>query len=157
MAHRAKSTLIETIAAAAHEAWCHCMREEGWTYGPAYNEFAMTHDAMVPFADLDPEEQAEKIHGLECEDVVSILAELLHYDRSASRPLRLSELRVGLRVEAVNDDPDDDTDASRGQIVGWTTSESSGLLEEVRVRWDDGDESEHGALECELRRVDELE
>lgn len=47
----------DLTAERSHELWAERMRADGWAYGPAKDEQARTHPALLPFGELPPEQQ----------------------------------------------------------------------------------------------------
>jgi hypothetical protein len=140
------------LAAAVHEFWRLKMIHKGWKPGRAFADAPRTHDCLVPFAELDPDDQWTAVEQLESLEAGDRLADDLRYPRGADVPLRARDMAVGLPVESTGD-----TDPSgrpfRGRITAWTTYPRSGRLESLSVRWDDGQITSHAALAGEVRRA----
>jgi hypothetical protein len=49
--------LLEKLAEAAHDVFCEEMAAKGYRRGPATDDRLRTHSALVPYAELPPEEQ----------------------------------------------------------------------------------------------------
>jgi len=60
-------------------------------------------------------------------------------------------MRRGLPVEQA-DEPEEGATRPRGKVVSWSVNPKTKELESIKVRWQDGIVSEHGAAERELRR-----
>ncbi len=143
------------IARAAHELWCLRMREQEWRYGSVYDEAKRLHDALVPFENLGRDDRLEALRAVDGLALVEQLPRELIYDRGPERQFTAAEMRVGLRVSWAKDvaDPKADPAGEFGSVESWEIDPATGEVLEVRVRWDDGELSEHVASACELRRV----
>jgi hypothetical protein len=148
----APDTLLYQLAAAVHAAWCARMRRGGWTPGERLDEARRTHDALVPFEELGEYDRSRTLKVVQLEGLEERLAAMVDYPRGPDRPLTASEMHRGLRVRMAGCLPG--TPALLGTIIGWETSPSTGGLELVRVRWQDGRVTEHAPLGCELRRLE---
>ena len=51
----------QATAEEGHALWSMAVEAEGWTYGTEYDPEAKTHPCLVPWADLDPREQAKDL------------------------------------------------------------------------------------------------
>ncbi len=139
---------IEQIARQAHAAWCGKMIREGWAPAEEYNEVTRTHDALVPFDELSRRDALTALRAAEF-DGVEMLASIIDYSRGPDRDFTLEEMRVGLPVICVDDDP-----PIRGEVTDWISDEQ-GRLMTIIVRWSDGGVTEHPAFAGELARADE--
>lgn len=139
---------FEQIARQAHAAWCGKMIREGWTPGEEYNEMTRTHDALIPYDQLSRRDVLSAMRAAEF-DGVDLLASIIDYRRGPDRDFVLEEMRVGLPVICVDDDP-----PIRGEVTDWISDEGGQLLT-IIVRWADGTVSEHPAFAGELARADE--
>lgn len=148
-------TALEKLAEAAHEMWCACMIEAGWSPGPVVDERAMRHDALVPFRQLSHDDRWTAIESVAALCLESQLIEAIRYPRGALRPLTTREMLEGLRVESTLDPVVPGDPPARGRVVGWGAEAKSGRLEWIRVLWDDGTLVTHSPLECEFRKVGE--
>lgn len=139
---------FEQIARQAHAAWCGKMIREGWTPGEEYSPMGRTHDALVPFEQLSRRDALAALRAAEF-DGADLLASIIDYRRGPDRDFTLEEMRVGLAVICVDDDP-----PIRGEVTDWVSDER-GQLMTIIVRWTDGAVSEHPAFAGELARADE--
>lgn len=143
--------VMAQLAAAVHALWCEQMRADGWSGGREFNPAARTHDAMVPFERLDPDDQWTMVEILEADGAARDLIRLVRYPRGEQMPLRTRDMRTGLVIESTVAQHQDGT-PWRGRVLGWTTDPQSHRLTSIRVRWDhDGSEDDHPALENEVR------
>ncbi|CAG1010346.1 hypothetical protein PHYC_03834 [Phycisphaerales bacterium] len=133
----------DLLAPMMHEMWRTKMLAEGWRYGPAYDEAAKTHDALVPFEQLHPTDRVWTRTGLE--DYAEILLREVEYPRGDDREFRPEEMRVGLPV--VGSDLE-----SKGTVQAWIAT-PDGCLESITVRWDDGEVTEHCPASGEVLRA----
>lgn len=138
---------LHKLADAAHEAWRQRMLADGWTHGSVYNAEAHIHDALVPFLALDEDDRDTALLNAEGLELEERLAKAVDYPRGPDRPFTRREMKNGLAVEDV-------ADGTRGQIISWTTHPRTGRLELIRVKWPDGEISEHAPAERTLRRVE---
>lgn len=132
------------LATLAHRLWCESMRRSGWRYGPAFDEDARTHDAMVPFDQLAPHEARSTRMAIVSETIEEHLLALMEYPRGPDREFAADEMRVGLVVE------DSDT-GEPGIVQSWTFA-VDGALDLIVVRWADGEETEIFPPERSIRR-----
>jgi hypothetical protein len=145
---------MRLLAAAAHLCWCEQMREDGWGSGDRYSLTHRTHDAIVPFDMLSKSDQRLTLRALRCEETAAYLAQLLDYPRNEPGlpELQPEDMKVGIEVEMVPELraslPADRS--GRGKILSWLLNDATGDLDLVRIRWDDGTESEHTPGEREL-------
>ncbi|MBX3406390.1 MAG: hypothetical protein KF869_06470 [Phycisphaeraceae bacterium] len=144
---------LRLVAHAAHECWCERMRARGWHAAAAYSEPDKAHDALQPFDSLSLPDQRRTLRALRCEDIGTFLADLLDYPRGEPGvpELQIEDMVIGRAVRRIADDGAGAAGlASRGHIVSWSINPDTGELDLVRVRWDDGSESEHTPPEREL-------
>jgi hypothetical protein len=144
---------LRLVAQAAHECWCARMREQGWQAAPHYSQETRAHDALVPFESLALADQRRTLRALRCEDIASFLADLLDYPRGEPGlpELQIEDMAIGRAVQRVaHCDQAASGPANRGRISSWTINPQTGDLDVVRIRWDDGSESEHTPPEREL-------
>jgi len=145
---------LRLMAAAAHLCWCERMQEEGWRPGAEYSQTARTHDALAPFESLPKTDQRRTLRALRYEEAAAFLAGLVDYPRNEPGlpELQPEDMKVGLEVELVDELRASlpSSRASRGKVVSWLLNESTGDLDMVTVRWDDGVQSEHTPGEREL-------
>lgn len=140
------------LAAVAHDFWCRRMSEAGWRPGAEFDPSRRTHDAMVPFDRLEPDDQWAAVEILESLGAGPRLAEPIVYPRGLDAPLRARDMVVGLAVES----GDRDQTTGRpvpGSVISWTTRQRTGRLDSVTVRWADGQVTSHTALAGEVRRA----
>lgn len=147
---------IRRLAVAAHACWCNEMCDAGWRPGP-FSAANRTHDALVDFDDLEVADQRRTLRSLRFDGTAEYLAELLDYPREGTPELQPEDMRMGRRVALVPEEGMDDlpTNATQGQVVSWSINPATGDLDLVRVRWDDGSESEHTPNERELTLADD--
>lgn len=149
--------LLHLLAAVAHQLWCEGMTGTGWKAGPAYNEAAREHDAIVPFAHLSPVDQKDLLRV--ARDHAGPLVRSIDYPRGPDREFSADEMRVGLPVgwaeHVASDDPSVDLAAELGTVVEWECSPPpvQRTLKRIRVRWPGGDVRDHIPCLRELRRV----
>lgn len=136
----------DALARVAHDLWLAHMKAEGWTPGQRYDEAARTHDALVPFENLDPRDRRCLLAGVRAEGLEELLLRAVDYPRGAERELGVGEMRRGLTVT-------DGGGEARGSVESWETDAGGRLLELIRVRWEDGEVTEHYPPEGELRIV----
>ncbi|MCC6675504.1 MAG: hypothetical protein IT436_00035 [Phycisphaerales bacterium] len=146
--------LSESIAALAHDAWRRMMVADGWTPGAVYDEALRTHDGLVPFDRLSPDDRQATVEAIRFEGAERWLAGLVDYPRGPDRPLTAPEMRVGLRVIEIRKDDAGapPTDGLQGEVIAWLNY-PSGALKFVRVRWSDGMISVYSPFGGELRRA----
>lgn len=144
------STVIE-LAAVAHRLWCEDMVTDGWRHGPRFDEAERTHDALVPFDQLGRHDRRHAVLAVECSGIAERLADLIDHPRGPDREFTTEEMRTELPV-TLSPRQGEAAPAERGAIVSWETDEG-GDLRLIRVRWSDGDLSEHHPAARELRRV----
>ncbi len=121
------------------------MAAEGWSHGSRFDPATRTHDALVPFKDLDPMDQRETIVGIMSLELTSTLRSIVEYPRDEVRELTLREVRPGMRVRSTVDA------VERGTIESWIADPTwPGCLSTIRVRWDSGEVIDHAAAEREL-------
>lgn len=128
------------------------MTKTGWRAGVTFDELRRTHDALVPFENLGPDDQWTAVEILEALDMGPRLAEPIVYPRGDLAPLRTRDMAVGVTVESA----DREQATGRpvlGSVVSWTTYQRSGRLNTVTVRWADGEITSHAALAGEVRRA----
>jgi hypothetical protein len=128
------------------------MRHQGWSTGERWDPDRRTHDALVPFERLGEEDRQTVLAAVRLEKLQERLAGMVDYPRGPERPLVIAEMKMGLRVLADSSAPN--IPAPMGRVIGWETSPSSGGLELVRVRWENGQVTRHAPLARELRRVE---
>jgi len=152
----AATPLDERIAQLAHACWCASMHQHGWSSAQGFDAALHTHDALVPFAQLDPVDRAWGLHAVAADHTASNLARLLDYPRGNERPFRSGELRVGLPVawasHVQSDDPGRQIHDEHGQIAEWTMAPNNQLVQSITVVWDNGLRTVHDPMECELSR-----
>lgn len=144
--------LESEVAAAAHRCWCDHMAAHGWRYGPRYDEAARTHDALRPFEALDRHDRRLTLGAVRATELARLLAAAIDYPRGPDREFTVEEMRVGLPVAMVSAPGDDEGVADRGVVESWETDQE-GELRVIRVRWADGERSEHHPGARELRRA----
>lgn len=137
-------TIIDELAALAHALWCAHMAREGWRYGPAFDHDARTHDALVPFHQLQPHDARSTRAGIMAEEIERQLLELVEYPRGVDREFAANEMRVGLVVEDVHT-------GAPGSVSSWTVG-ADGALISIMVQWADGEETEVFPPERTIRR-----
>lgn len=142
----AGDTRVISIACVAHELWCDRMGRAGWRRGASFNLSAQAHDAMVPFAELDPRDRRSLLAAVRASGVLDLLAAAVEYPRGAFREIGAREVRVGLPVT-------DRGGVARGTVQSWETDPGGQVLDKIRVRWEDGQLTEHYPPEAELRVV----
>lgn len=151
--------LTVQLAAIAHGLWCARMRAEGWRRGRRYDAARRTHDALVPYERLGPQDRRAARIGIEACGVESRLAEAIEYPRGPDRPLSLREMRIGCEVVFCREGPPRSRHAvpapDIGRIVGWTV-DARGTLHLIRVRWPGGEVARYTPWERALARLDEL-
>lgn len=125
------------LARALHEAWRQRMLSEGWRPGDSYSEEFRTHDALLPFDRLTPEQQEDAEFDAVATGVLKELAQLDVHPRGEGAPLLPSTIRKGQRVEFVGEPQGD------GVVTGWSMDARYGWPHMVHVRWLDGTESSH--------------
>jgi RyR domain len=140
------------LAAIAHRLWCDRMAATSWRYGTTYDERDRAHDAMVPFESLDSHEQRRAIRAVEYAGIADQLVRLIDHRRGPDREFTVKEMRAGLAVESVPSPDEPPAAADRGAIESWEV-DAEGELTLIRVRWADGEVSEHLPAARELRRV----
>ncbi len=145
-----KGAMVE-LAVIAHQLWCEQMAALSWQRGPDYDECRRIHDALVPFQDLGRHDQRRAIRAVECAEIADRLARLIDHQRGPDRELTIEEMRVGFAVAIVGS-PGEEPPDERGEVESWETDDE-GELRLVRVRWPDGEVSEHHPVARELRRV----
>jgi hypothetical protein len=133
------------IAAAAHEAWRRQMTKSGWRHGKSWDAATRTHNALVPFTDLDQDDRWAAIEAIEAMGVERDLAAAIDYPRGPARHFVTRDMVVGLRVESTG------TPGDFGEVIGWDVNTRSGRLEGIHVRWDDGAVGRYAPNEGELR------
>lgn len=143
------STLADEIAAVAHRCWCKQMTEEGWRPGEEFDAGERTHPALRPYAELCSLDRAQiryMVTHRDCvEDLAFPAAEALDGCWHA-----IPGLRVGLRVRLVDGDP-----ADIGTVVSFTpTASEPEIIDEVVVRWPNGDVVSYCPTEGEIAAVD---
>ena len=81
------------------------------------------------------------------------LAALVEYPRGPRRPFTAAEKRVGLPVIELTQESSRHplVEGLRGEVISWTTY-PNGALRMMKVRWSDGEETEHSPYAAELRR-----
>ncbi len=144
--------LESEVAAAAHRWWCDHMAADGWRYGPRYDEAARTHDALRPFEALDRHDRRLALNAVRAMDLARLLAGAVDYPRGPDREFTVEEMRAGLPVAMVPTPGEEEAEADRGVVESWET-DAEGDLRLIRVRWPDGEVSEHHPAARELRRV----
>ncbi len=140
------------VAAAAHRCWCDHMAAHGWRYGPRYDEAARTHDALRPFEALDRHDRRLTLAAVRATELVRLLAAAVDYPRGPDREFTVEEMRVGLPVAMVPAPGEEAAEGERGVVESWET-DKEGELRLIRVRWPEGELSEHYPGARELRRV----
>lgn len=140
------------LAAIAHRLWCEQMAASSWRSGSIYDERNHTHDAMVPFENLNRHDRRRAIRAVEYAGVADQLVRLIDHQRGPDREFTVEEVRVGLPVEFTESPGTPRPDAERGSVESWETDDE-GDLRLIRVRWPDGELSEHHPVARELRRV----
>ncbi len=144
--------LESEVAAAAHRCWCDRMAADGWRYGPRYDEAARTHDALRPFEALDRHDRRLTLNGVRAMELARLLAGAVDYPRGPDREFTIEEMRAGLPVAMVPAPGDEGVESDRGLVESWET-DAGGALRLIRVRWPDGELSEHHPAARELQRV----
>jgi RyR domain len=144
--------MIESIAGIAHQLWCEDMIREGWTRGP-FEPARKRHDALVPFERLNAQDKRHAMTGVEALELDRTLRSAIEYQRGADREFTLAEMRVGLRVGLADPEQPSGHAPVTGTIREWK-ADADGVLTLIRVRWDDGEESEHDPVFRELIRLD---
>ena len=140
------TSIAVELAALAHRAWCEQMFAASWRYGPVFDKAAMTHDALVPFEQLPRLDRRRSLRVIEGSGLAKQMVKLIDYPRGPDQEFAIEEMRVGLPVALP------DTPSERGAVESWET-DAEGELRLIRVRWPDGDLSEHAPVAGELRRV----
>ncbi len=140
------------LAAIAHRLWCEEMTAASWRRGPAYDEAERTHDAMVPFEELSRHDRRLAIRAVEYSEIADELVRLISYPRGPDREFAVEEMRPGLQVAMVPGPDEVASEADRGLVESWEL-DGEGELSLIRVRWPDGELSEHHPIARELRRV----
>ena len=144
---------LDQLASIAHELWLDRMQNEGWKPGRVYDASAQTHDALKPFQDLDPRDQAFARDAVQASGVLEQLSRILDYPRGSNTASSLSEFAVGLRVRLVQTDriegveikPDDTG------IVCQTEPAEGDPITRVVVQWPSGDKTVHRVGDDDLR------
>lgn len=65
--------LTERLAEHTHDVWASRRLAQGWRYGPARDDAAMTHPCLIPYAEL-PEAEKEYDRATAIEAIKAILA-----------------------------------------------------------------------------------
>jgi hypothetical protein len=112
-----------------------------------YNAESRIHDALVPFVDLGEDDRGIVLEIVEVLELEAQLASAVDYPRGADRRFTVREMRTGLDVASA-------IGPARGKVISWETSQRTGRLQLIRVKWDDGRITEHAPAERELRRVE---
>lgn len=156
----ASSELLERLAATIHDLWREGLAREGWKAAGQFSEEARTHDAMVPFNQLDAGDRQEVL--LLAQTWADKLAGEVEHPRGDDREFTKEEMVVGMpvawaeRMRVTYTDParrgTDPSDVI-GHVTGWTVSHDGATLESIRVAWPDDYVSEHLPVMRELRRV----
>lgn len=138
--------LIWKLARIAHETWCDRMIQDGWRAGTEFDANARTHDALVPFDQLDAIDRRSTYLGIATADIASEIEKACQYTRSEPRELGTCDMHVGLRVRSC------DTPTEIGTVESWEEDRNfPGTLNSIRVRWDSGEVVDHAAPEREFR------
>lgn len=88
------------------------------------------------------------------DDAEQWLARLVEYPRGPERPFTAAEMRVGLPMVELRKGRFDaaPTRGLDGKVVSWTTY-PGGALKMIKVKWSDGEETEHSPYAAEIRRA----
>lgn len=150
----ATTGIILRLAEIAHDVWCERLEQEGWSYGPSYDEASMRHDALVPFAELDLRDRRQAVLGIRALDLEETLAESIWYERGPARLFDAAEMREGFAVgwNTEHYEPGPDAPPEPGRVAAWEVDDE-GMLCSVTVVWSDGTTSEHLPEARELRRL----
>lgn len=147
----APSPTILKLAAIAHELWREQMLRDGWKHGPAFDRERRTHDALVPFERLSPQDRRHACLGIECAELERQLVFTIVYQRGPDREFAAEELRPGLEVGLCDPAQPDGLSGIRGVVERWQADAQGELV--IFVRWSTGELSEHLACERELVRL----
>ncbi len=128
------------------------MAAEGWRYGERYDEGARTHDALRAFEQLDADDRRMAVEDVRARELVDLLESAIEYPRGPDREFLAREMRVGLPVGLVTPGAQDRV-IDRGVVESWEVDGATGVLRLIRVRWADGELSEHHPAARELSRV----
>lgn len=158
--HRAMSEdTLNDLAAVAHRLWCARMLSNGWTYADRFDAALHTHDALVPFTRLERRDQRAARLGVLAEELESRLISAIRYSRGPNREFLIEEVVKGRKVAfCPNMKPPPRASVQQegvGEIDSWTV-DSDGELDLIRVRWPDGQVTDHVPGLLELARLEEL-
>ena len=150
------------MAALAHELWSLKKMQGGWRHAQSYNLGARAHDALVAFDRLDEIDRRQALAAVESH--TEPLLRDLEYHRGDNREFRLSEMKKGLQVGwargVIGAEGAPKQASTIGQIFDWETKPAAGTrpgsLAKIRVRWPDGEITEHDPSWCDLRRIESL-
>lgn len=145
--------VLDTLTRLAHEYWRRRMGAAGWRPGRRYDEAQRTHDALVPFDELSAHDRRLARVAVRAREIEPLLEDAVDHDRGPEREFAPEEMKVGLPVAWARNLRFDDPAiaALTGEIVSWEVGADGGLSL-IRVRWADGEVSEHLPSERELRR-----
>jgi RyR domain len=146
--------LIDEICRVAHLCWSEKMRRDGWHGSNQFDAHDRKHDALVPFEQLSRRDRRALRIIVVAEEFERQLADAVEYERGPDRVFLVEEMAVGLRVGLAAVDTTSRHDDVLGVIVDWQTDGDTGELDSIRVRWDDGDVTNHHPEARELRHVD---
>lgn len=156
--HMTKDTLLIDLARVTHELWRLRLESEGWRPGP-YKPEGKVHDALVPFERLTRADRLILDSHVRDEQIEEALTDTLRYPRGPDRPFLVEEMVIGLAVvfaqKGCPERLDEVPDELHGAVINWTT-DASGELSQIAVRWNTGVVSEYDPWFGELVRASEL-
>jgi hypothetical protein len=127
------------------------MEAEGWRHGPEFDECARRHDALALFESLDRRDRRSALIGVLADELEQRLAGAIVYERGPDREMLIEEMEPGLRVGLGGARMAAEEREVLGRILDWRTG-ADGELAEIRVKWDDGEVTDHHPADRELRR-----
>lgn len=153
-----KEMLLTELARIAHELWRLRLIAEGWRLG-TYRPEDKAHDALVSFEQLSRGDRLALQAHVSDEHIEQALTDDLRYPRGPDRPLLIEDMVVGLEVVFRDRDLparlEDVPCHRRGRVINWTT-DTSGELSNISVRWNSGEVSQYDPWLGELARAGEL-
>jgi len=150
---------LRQLAEIGHRCWRQRMLDAGWKPGRAYDEAAMTHDALVDFDQLRRSDRRAAESAIEVEGILGHLTRAVAPDRSSTRLFDAEELASlpqvgwapGVKLGAAEGGRCDE----QGQVDSWELDEA-GDVTLIRVRWSGRAElTAHNPFLRDLRRLDE--
>lgn len=144
--------VLEQLANAAHVVWCTAMQAQGWSGGERFDEAAMLHDGLRPFAELGALDRRNAIHAAE-RMVQTVLSEY-QLPRGDDQEFTAEDIQLGQPVKLVpGSHRPGSSDEEVGRIMSWECEPGSVLLHSITVEWGDGDITEHIPALRDLRRI----